>query len=181
MHCAPCCVFKDQTAAVTHQPCCAHSYIPRLCLQHCLLLFLCPCFSPAPQSLGVPTHLSPSQHLGSSRVLLALSGGVGADVESTVMKALGAPSAACAGLSAVPAGVSIWAPHGCRGRSCSPSAAWLGRALELHLHTVRNFLTTQGKQPPSGRTHPHQEGACKPDVPGGFRVKTGQKIQVVGR
>lgn len=83
--------------------------------------FLCPCFSSAPKSLSVPTHLSPCQHLGSSRVQMAAGifrrcwsrFGEHGD-ESTECYQCWAVCRGCRG--------HIWAPHGSRGRSCSPSA-----------------------------------------------------------
>lgn len=95
------------------------------------------------------------------------------------MKALDATSA---GLSAEAAGATSGLPMGAEAGAAAPVQLQPQcRALELHFHTLRYFLqrTIQGKQLPSGRTHPHQTGACKPDIPGGFKVTAGQKIQVV--
>lgn len=136
--------------------------------------FLCLCFSSVPKFLSVPTHLhfNLSQQQGGQacRWLLALFRTCWRRFGEHGDKAL---DAACAGLSAVTPGAPTRAPHGSRGRSSSPSGAWLSRALELELHTCRNFLrgAIQRKPPraaPIGQdSSPANRGL--------------QKIQVVGR
>lgn len=172
VHSAPCCVFKDQTAAVTSTMLCSQPDPKALpaALASAFFVLAFPLLQNSHLSPARLPHLTASgQQRGgqASRWLLALPGCAGTDLGSTVMKALDAPRASL--LSAVPAvelscsdSRDLVLHLGSPEQSCKPQ--W----CMAELWTEHTDISCRGQsrescseQLPSGRIHPQQTGACK--------------------